>query len=227
MTRFIDLTQTFENGMPGFRMCDKAGQATEFTARIHPFLTHEESKPNYGGNASFEITEVHFQTSIGTYLDAPRHRHEGMGDIASLEISSLISHGIVIDARGCSPNTPLTAEDLPRADTLAGRAVLINFGWDRHWGAEEYYNFPYVDRRGLQHLLDSEISLFGVDALNADCPKDLERPAHTWFLKNNIHIVENLTGLEQLHGQAFRFFAIPLKVRGAAAFPIRAFAEIE
>ncbi|WP_420347626.1 cyclase family protein [Pelagibius sp.] len=226
MPQIIDLTQTFETGMPGFRMRDKTGQMTEFTAKIRPFLTHEESKPNYQGQASFEISEVSFQTSIGTYLDAPRHRHEGMGDIASLEISTLISTGIVVDARHCTPSKPLSAKDLPKAGQLAGRAVLINFGWDKHWGTEKYHEFPYVDRQGLQHLLEAKISLFGVDTLNADWSQDLERPAHTWFLKNNIHIVENLTGLAQLHRKVFRFFAIPLKVRDAAAFPVRAFAEI-
>jgi kynurenine formamidase len=225
MSNFIDLTQPFADGMPGFRMKNSADEMTEFTARIRPFLTHEQSKPNYDGKASFEITEVSFQTSIGTYLDAPRHRHEGMDDIASLSISSLVAPGVVIDARHCTPEMPLTDEDLPAKGELTGRAVLINFGWDQYWGMEDYYSYPYVDRAGLQHLLDARIALFGVDALNADWPKDLERPAHTWFLRNRIHIVENLRGLDELYGQPFRFFAIPLKVRDAAAFPIRAFAE--
>ncbi len=226
MGKFIDLTQTFEDGMPGFRMKNKDGEMTEFTAHIRPFLTHEESKPNYGGKASFEITEVSFQTSIGTYMDAPRHRHDGLGDIASLPISSLVAEGVVIDARHCDQDKPLTATDFPSTTELKGKAVLINFGWDKHWGAEAYYSFPHVDRSGLQHLQDSGISLFGVDALNADWSQDLERPAHTWFLKNGIHIVENLCGLDQLYTKSFRFFAIPLKVREAAAFPIRAFAEV-
>jgi len=226
MTRYIDLTQTFEDGMPGFRMMNKVGEMTEFTARVRPFLTHAESKPNYFGKASFEISEISFQTSIGTYLDAPRHRHAELGDIASLEISTLILPGIIIDARHCTPGTPLSASDFPDAEKLAGHAVLINFGWDKYWGSDQYYEFPYVDRSGLEHLLKSKISLFGVDSLNADYSGDHERPAHTWFLGNEIHIVENLTGLDALYDSEFRFFAIPLKVRDAAAFPVRAFAEI-
>lgn len=227
MPRFIDLTQTFEDGMPGFRMKDGTGEMVEFTAHIKPFLTHQQSEPNYDGKASFEITEVSFQTSIGTHMDAPRHRHKGMDDIASLDISTLISPGIVIDARHCSPDRPLTADDLPAKEHLHGRAALINFGWDKHWGTEAYYSFPHVDRTGLQHLLDAGIALYGVDALNADWGKDLERPAHTWFLKNGIHIVENLCGLDRLHGETIRFYSIPLKVRDAAAFPVRAFAEVD
>lgn len=227
MTRFVDLTQTFEDGMPGFRLRDASGQMTQFTAKVRPFLTHEQSKPNYEGKACFEITEVSFHTSIGTYIDAPRHRYAEMGDIASLQLESLILPGLLIDARHCTPARPLAVDDLPPADTLAGRAVLIHFGWDRHWGSEAYYTFPYADRAALTYLLDSKIALFGVDTINADSVQDLERPAHTWFLKHNIQIVENLTRLDQLLGQRFRFFAIPLKVRNAAAFPIRAFAEID
>lgn len=227
MAKFIDLTHVFETGMPGFRMRDKSGQMTKFTAQISPFLTHAESKPNYQGNASFEITYAAFQTSLGTYLDAPRHRYEGAPDIASLALSSLIAPGIVVDGRHCHQERPLSVADLPKAELLEGRAVLINFGYDQHWGAESYFNYPYVDRDGLRYLLDSKISLFGVDTLNADCSQDLERPAHTWFLANKIHIVENLSGLAVLQNKTFRFFAIPLRVSQAAAFPVRAFAEVD
>ena len=66
----------------------------------------------------------------------------------------------------------------------------------------------------------------GVDCANVDSTQDPERPAHTRFLGQGILIVENLTGLSRLHGVAFRFFSIPLKARDAAAFPVRAFAEV-
>ena len=56
MTRIIDLSHVFADGMPGFRMRNKSGDQTEFTARIRPFLTHEQSEPSYQGKASFEIT---------------------------------------------------------------------------------------------------------------------------------------------------------------------------
>ena len=78
----------------------------------------------------------------------------------------------------------------------------------------------------MTRLCGAGISLFGVDCSNVDSTKDPERPAHTVFLKQKVLIVENLTGLSQLHGKPFRFFSIPLKARDAAAFPARAFAEI-
>ncbi len=226
MAEIVDLTHTFADGMPGFRMKNRQGEATEFTASVKPFLTHEESAPNYQGKASFEITDVSFQTSLGTYLDAPRHRFPSGGDIASLDLSSLVLGGVVIDARTASPQQPLTDTDLPPKSELKDKAVLINFGWDRYWGSEDYYQYPYVERSGLSHLLEAGIKLFGVDTINADFGGDMERPAHTRFLDKGIHVVENLCGLDALHKRDFRFFAIPLKVHDAAAFPIRAFAEV-
>ena len=109
---------------------------------------------------------------------------------------------------------------------LTGRAVLVNFGWDRYWGTETYRAHPFVSREVVSRLCDAGITLFGVDCSNVDSTADAERPAHTGFLRQGVLIVENLTGLARLHGKRFRFFSIPLKARDAAAFPIRAFAEV-
>ena len=68
--------------------------------------------------------------------------------------------------------------------------------------------------------------LVGVDTVNIDDSRDPARPVHTLLLKNEVLIVENLTGLEQLYGKAFRFFAVPWKAKKAASLPVRAFAEI-
>jgi len=46
-------------------------------------------------------------------------------------------------------------------------------------------------------------------------------------LDAGIRIVENLCHLDKLPDTDFRFFAVPLPVRGAAAFPVRAFAEFD
>jgi kynurenine formamidase len=109
---------------------------------------------------------------------------------------------------------------------LTGRAVLVNFGWDRHWGTDVYRSHPFVSREVVNKLCDAGIALFGVDCSNVDSTSDAERPAHTLLLKQSILIVENLRGLSQIQGRSFRFFSIPLRARDAAAFPVRAFAEI-
>ena len=68
--------------------------------------------------------------------------------------------------------------------------------------------------------------LVGVDTWNVDDNNDAERPAHSWLLARDIFIVENLCNLAALGASPFRFFAVPIKARGAASMPIRAFAEV-
>ena len=88
-------------------------------------------------------------------------------------------------------------------------------------------DYPIISMELIEYLVDAKIKLVGVDTINIDNSKDLNRPAHTLFLKNDILIVENLTNLHKLHGKEFIFYAVPLKVKKAAAFPVRAFAEIK
>ncbi|MGY2490048.1 cyclase family protein [Cupriavidus sp. CP313] len=222
----VDLSHVFHDGMPGVLFKRETGEAVELTAHIRPFMTHAQSGWHYEGKASFEISEVAFQTSVGTKLDAPRHRFEGAEDIAALDLSRLVLDGVVIDARHATPGQQFAWNDLQFPEHLAGRAVLVNFDWDRHWGTEIYRSHPFISRDVISRLCDAGIALFGVDCANVDSTQDPERPAHTRFLGRGILIVENLTGLSRLHGVPFRFFSIPLKARDAAAFPVRAFAEV-
>jgi len=131
---FIDLTHTFEDGMPGFRMKDPEGELVQYSATVSPFLTHADSAPFYDGQASFEITEVTFQTSIGTYLDAPRHRFPDRHDIAGYALENLVLPGCVIDVTQCVPDRSVMPDDLPSDFDPSGKAVLFRFGWDRYWG---------------------------------------------------------------------------------------------
>jgi arylformamidase len=222
----VDLSHIFEDGMPGNRFKGESGEMVELTAHIRPYMTHTQSLRHYDGKASFEISDVAFQSSVGTKMDAPRHRYEGAEDIASIELSRLVLDAVVIDARHAQSRQQLGWMDLQFPDQLAGRAVLVNFGWDRHWGTETYRSHPYVSREVVTRLCEARIALFGVDCSNVDSTQDAERPAHTQFLSQSILIVENLTSLARLHGRRFRFFSIPLKARDAAAFPVRAFAEV-
>lgn len=222
----IDLSQTISNTMPAFSLMGPDGVLRPLRAEIRPFLTHEQSRPNYDGRAEFEITEIRLQTSIGTYLDAPRHRFRDGRDIGALALESLVLDGVRIDATRATPDHPFGMGELPAGLALRGKAVLFNFGWDRFWGAEGYFRYPFLGRDILRHLVEEGAGLVGVDTINIDSSADKERPAHTWLLGAGIHIVENLTGLDKLAGRDFRFFAIPAKVEGAAAFPVRAFAEL-
>ena len=213
--KFVDLSHEIDESIPTFVGIEKP--------RIYPVLTHEESRKKYRNLAEFELTKVEFVTSISTYLDSPHHRFRHMRDVSEIELDETILDGIVFDTRGIMDIRPenLKAENM----NLKGKAVLLFTGWDRFWRREEYFKHPFVTKELAEFFVSKEVKLVGIDTINIDSEKHLSRPAHTLLLKNEILIVENLANLGKLLGKRFRFFAVPLKIR-AAAFPVRAFAEI-
>jgi kynurenine formamidase len=223
MTRFVDLSHVLETGMPGFAFSLPDGRRIESSVAVSAAMTHEESRAMYGAGVEFTLTEIRLHTSAGTYLDSPFVRWRQGRDIAQLELDQLVLPGLMVDLSGQAPGS---AAELPQDLDVAGKAVLVRFGWDRYWGEETYRNPPYLGRRSLEHLIEAGARLYGVDTWNADSPNDPERPAHSWLLDRDVLIVENLCNLATLAGHAFRFFAVPMKTAGAASMPVRAFAEI-
>jgi kynurenine formamidase len=226
MSRFVDLSHDFYDGMPGFVMRDGEGRQVQYSASIKPFLTHAQSAPFYQGKAAFEITEITFQTSIGTYLDSPYHRYPDRRDIAALALDELILPGRVVDLRARAAGAQVSLAEVELPGDFAGCAVLLNFGWDVHWGQEIYHDPPFIGRDLIDRLVAGGAALVGVDSINIDDRRDPERPAHSRFLERDILVVENLRNLDLLHGADFRFYALPIKARRAAAMPVRAFAEL-
>ncbi|MBU7018233.1 MAG: cyclase family protein [Theionarchaea archaeon] len=225
MSNFVDLSHYFEDNMPGFKLKNEDGTFTQFTARIRPFLTHDETREKFKRRASFEITEIEFQTSVGTYIDSPYHRFPDGRDISEIKIEEVILPGVVIDARGRCAGA-VSSNIIPEGVSLEGCAVLFNFGWDTYWGTDMYERYPFISKESIHFLIEAGARLVGVDTINVDDSQDLTRPAHTLFLKNDIYIVENLMNLHSLHKRKFRFFAVPIKGKKVAAMPVRAFAEI-
>ena len=223
---FVDLSHPFYDAMPGFRMKGADGSPVEYSARIKPFLTHEASRPLYDGQAAFEITEVHFQTAVGTYLDSPYHRHKDRRDIGAIEISDVIAEGICVDLTGHSGGQEIGPAALPDQADLEGKALLLRFGWDTHFGTDAYFSYPFLSEKAIDYLSSARPALVGVDTCNIDDSSAPSRPAHTKLLREDILIVENLTALQKLPSTGFRFFAVPIKAKGAASMPVRAFAEL-
>jgi kynurenine formamidase len=106
--------------------------------------------------------------------------------------------------------------------------VLFRTGWSQHWGTSRYFEgHPFLDAVVAERLVAARVALVGIDSLNIDDTEGGERPVHSALLRAGIPIVEHLTGLSSLPVSGFRFYAVPVKVRGMGTFPVRAFARID
>ncbi len=211
----IDVSHTIRHGMityPGL-----PGPS------IGDFLTREASRASYAPGTEFQIGRMELVANTGTYVDAPFHRFPRGKDLADLPLASLANlPGIVIRTlnRGSRAIDRSWFADHP----VAGRAVLVHTGWSQHWGTEAYLQgHPFLTEDAVQFLVGAGAALVGIDSLNIDDTADGRRPAHTLLLQNEIPVVEHLTRLAALPDEGFRFFAVPVKVRGMGSFPVRAF----
>jgi kynurenine formamidase len=212
-SRFVDLSHRIEHGM------------VTYPGLPGPVIGTHRERTELSPGVSFHIGRIDLVANTGTYVDAPSHYHEGATDIAALPLERLVDVPAVrIPAYGA---TALGPEVFGAPDRLWGKAVLVHTGWSRHWGTEHYgTGGPYLTGAAARLLVDANVALLGVDALNVDDIADPARPVHSTLLANGIPIVEHLTNLGALPDDGFRLTALPAPVRGLDSFPVRAVAVL-
>jgi kynurenine formamidase len=197
------------------------------TPRIGDHLSWEASHAIYGPGTEFQMGRIDMVSNTGTYLDTPAHRHRDGVDLSGLGLDRLVDlPGVLVRVTG-STSRAIDAALFAPFD-VAGKAVLVETGWSRHFGTEAYgTGHPYLTKAAADWLVDQGAALVGIDSLNIDDTTDAARPVHTALLSAGIPVVEHLHGLDQLPITNFRFTATPPLIEGMGTFPVRAFATLD
>ena len=178
------------------------------------------------GNSTGRVTMV---GATGTHVEMPAHRYRDGADPADLDLERVADlPGVVITA---TEGHQIGPEAFTGLD-VRGRAVLVRTGWDRHWRTESYGQFdhPHLTETAAKTLVQAGAALVGIDSVSVDDTSPAAegaRPAQATLLTGGIPIVTHLCRLDRLPDDGFSFYAVPAKVRGMAAFPVRAFALTE
>jgi len=214
-THLIDVSHTVEHGMITYKglpapvICD--------------FLSREASRSHYAPGTEFLIGRIDMVANTGTYVDSPFHRFADGADLAGLPLNSLANLDALLVRVPPDAGRAVTAAAFAGLDQR-GKAVLVHTGWSRHWRTDRYFEgHPFLTAEAAQCLRDGGAALVGIDSLNIDDIDDGFRPVHTTLLRAGIPIAEHLTRLADLPDAGFKFFAVPVKVRGFGTFPVRAF----
>lgn len=190
-----------------------------------PVVSTHRERSEISPGVSFHIGRIDLVANTGTYVDAPFHYHADGADLATLPLERLVDvSAVLVSAYG----VPVLGPDVfGEPDRLWGKAVLVHTGWSRHWGTEQYgTGSPYLTADAARLLVEANVALLGVDALNVDDVDDPTRPVHNSLLRNGIPILEHLTNLAALPEEGFRLTALPAPVRGLGSFPVRAVAVL-
>lgn len=217
--RLVDLSHTLREGLvtlPGVP-----------APSLTPLRLRDEGL--YAPGTSFSMDVVTIPGNTGTYLDTAWHRYEGGADLAALDLATLVDLSTEVFHLTDSAARGIPASVFYDRD-IRGKAVLLHTGWDRYFGTPEYgRSAPFLTAAGVDYLAAHGVCLVGIDSLNIDdtsAEAAGERPAHTAFLANGIHVVEHLTNLGELPPSGALFTAVPPKFEGTGTFTVRAFAKV-
>ena len=144
-------------------------------------------------------------------------------DIAGLAGSGVLSHDFVI-----TPDHLDAAVARQNVSIQAGDVVLLRTGWAAYFhDAPKFISEvrgPGPALAGAQWLSRRGIYAAGSDTVAFEKVPDASMPVHVHLLvESGIHIIEclDLDALAAAKVYVFAFLALPLKIRGATASPIR------
>lgn len=234
-SRFVDLSPTIASNMPGWSS--------------HPSVTVIADARTHELNGYF-CQVLLLPEHTGAHVDAPAHVHADMMDrtIDTYALDKLIAPGKKLDARSLDlqPGELLTLDHFTTLaaeqcfGVNAGDIVLVQFGWDRYlhedfltspearqwWGKNE----PGFAEDLCAWLAEQRITAVGTDTAACDSAVvdgkiSAEFGHETYFLPNDILIIEGLVGLDQLPSE-FLFIGTPLRIAGGSGSPLRAIGVI-
>lgn len=212
LSHVIEAGMTTYKGLPAPHICD--------------YLTREQARQSYPDGASFQIGRIDMVGNTGTYLDAPFHRFEDGDDLAALSLDRVADLPAIVIRRPYEAVGLASDADCFDGVDVAGKAVLVHSGWDRHWRTDAYYaDHPFLTEAAAALLVARGARLVGIDSHNIDDTRGGTRPVHRTLLGAGVLICEHMTNLGALPDAAFRFSAVPPKFSGMGTFSVRAFAQ--
>src|SRR5688572_30408630 len=213
--RLIELNHVIEHGMttykglPGPHICD--------------YWEREKSRGFYDDGSSFQIGRIDMIANTGTYLDTPWHRFADREDLAGVGLERLAGLPGLVVRRPHEDGLAVDADAFAGLD-VAGRAVLVHTGWDRHWRTRDYQeSHPFLTPEAARLLAEGGAALAGIDSHNIDDTRTRSRPVHTLLLGAGVLICEHMTRLGELPDAGFAFTAAPPRIAGMGTFAVRAF----
>jgi len=182
----------------------------------------------------YETNHLSFSDHSGTHIDAPNHFVAGKDSVEQLPLDKLVGQALMLD---CSDkplhSEPVTAAILEAAELRQGIAVqpgdiVLIRTYPGEWGDELFFEAQSLSGCAARWLAEKRIAVLGLDLPNADDTRDMARPVHMELLSRDIYIIENVCYLDQLpRDKRFAFAAAPLRLKGATASPVRAYAVVE
>jgi len=202
--RLIDISQTLHPGLPVW-----PGD-TAFAAE-RTWALSEDCPVN--------VSRLTLSTHTGAHADAPLHYDPRGEDMAAVALVPYLGPAQLIDVTACGARriTPQDVAGRLRPDTV--RLILRTFARFPHDRWPDAFATPSPEL--IEVLAGQGGVLIGVDAPSLDPETSKDLPAHHAVARRGLAILEGLV-LDDVAEGRYELIALPLKLAGADASPVRA-----
>lgn len=203
MAKLWDISQTLRAGLPVW-----PGD-TDFTC---------DEVWTISPDCPVKVSRLTLSTHSGAHADAPSHYDPAGDDMAAADIDLYVGPCLLITAQGDASH--VRPQDIDWDAIGSAERVLIRtysrFPYDR-WDNE----FRALHADTVDALAAAGCRLVGVDSASLDPETSKTMDAHHAVKRHGMRILEGLV-FDEVPDGAYELIALPLKIAGADAAPVRA-----
>ena len=204
MTKSISLSQEY---VPGMHV---------YPGEKHLYQIQQEE------TESFITSHISLGIHVGTHMDMPMHVKTNRRDVASPSADEFCGKAQVKQVKIDKDKNiiPFKLFDIKSDIDF----LLFHTGWSKYWGESLYFEkWPAFSPDWIPWLAEQKLKGIGVDTPSLDGLKSF--PFHDILLAK-MFFYENLTNVEKVP-EICTFYGLPLRLRGAEAGPVHAFAVVK
>jgi kynurenine formamidase len=174
------------------------------------------------------VRGVHMRLHAGSHVDAPEHMVKGGMLILELPLESFAGDGVIAYVRLLVPGKAITAEELSKAVgsiIRRGDKLLLRTDLNKQYMINDWMKrSPSFTASAANWCVDKGVSVVGFDFYHGNDEPGVPRVFHSnkILLENGLVTMPYLNNLDQAEGPRVTLVALPLKLVGAEASPVRA-----
>ncbi|MGC8808147.1 MAG: arylformamidase [Thiomonas sp.] len=202
MTRLWDISPTISPSAPIFP--GDAPYSLEWTARLGP-------------DCPVNLSAVRMSPHVGAHADAPLHYANHAPSIDTVDLAPYLGPCRVIHALDCEDLIAVrhllhAQADLPPRVLVRTRHQALTV-WSTQFAAFAPDTVDWLAAHGVR--------LIGLDTPSVDPASSKTLDSHSRLLRHDLRVLENLV-LDDVPEGDYELIALPLKLLGACASPVRA-----
>lgn len=180
-----------------------------------PYVLHWTAR--IGPGCPVNLSAISLSPHVGAHADAPLHYADAGASVDALDLEPFLGPCRVIHAIGCGSLISIddllhAADDLPSRVLVRTRVRALT-AWSDDFAAFAPDTVDWLAARGAR--------LIGLDTPSVDPSTSKTLDSHAALRRHDLRVLENLV-LDDVPEGDYELIALPLKLAGACASPVRA-----